>query len=102
MRETCANCGKKAAKSTDRISLLNDEEYQGNLQIVRKKTQISESRHVRTNLHTGERTVVNKITDIWVWDGESYEPMRYGYFCTLRCAQFFANGAYAAGYRVIK
>ena len=102
MRETCANCGKKAAKDTDMITLLNDEEYQGNLQIVRKKVQMSEGYHVRTDLVTGEQTTVTKITDVWVWDGESYEPLRYGYFCTLRCAQSFANGAYAAGFRKVE
>ena len=42
---------------------------------------------------------ISKVTELTLWDGESYERFRYGHFCTLRCAEHFANDAVKAGYR---
>jgi hypothetical protein len=39
------------------------------------------------------------LASVGVWDGETWE-LRYGRFCTLRCAHDFAEAAYKAGYRI--
>tara|TARA_B100000085_G_C18439069_1_gene469973 strand:+ start:125 stop:424 length:300 start_codon:yes stop_codon:yes gene_type:complete len=92
-QQFCANCGKGSAKDTHRESLENDETYQGNQQIIRSKVyQYGDS------VYMGGRKI-SKVTELTLWDGESYERFRYGHFCTLRCAEHFANDAVKAGYR---
>ena len=92
-QQFCANCGKGSAKDTHRESLYNDEVYTGNLQVIRTKVH-----QYGDNVRISDRPV-SKVTELTLWDGESYEPFRYGHFCTLRCAEHFANDAVKAGYR---
>ena len=92
-QQSCANCGKGSAKDTTNESLYNDEVYTGNLQVIRTKVH-----HYGDSVRISDRPV-SKVTVLTLWDGESYERFRYGEFCTLRCAEHFANDAVKAGYR---
>lgn len=91
-QQSCANCGKGSAKDTHRETLYNNETYQGNLQVIRSKVH-----QYGDGVLIGKRPV-SKVTQLTLWDGESYERFRYGHFCTLRCAEHFANDAVKAGY----
>ncbi len=61
IQSCCANCGKAAPKQTDQIELLNDEQYQGNLQVIRRKVYQMDGTSSRVNIETGEATVLDKI-----------------------------------------
>lgn len=67
----CPTCGTKAKKHTEWY--FSDEPYQGNLMIIRDRSEKSTRQH-----------------DLTLWDGESYQ-MQAGYFCTNRCAIEYAN-----------
>jgi hypothetical protein len=101
MRQTfCAFCGKATSKQLEHVELTNDETYEGNLQIVSKKTTRYDWDVWKTVTNDADRVIIKKRTYLSLWDGESYEPLRYGNFCKLNCCKAFANGAYAAGFRV--
>ena len=101
MKQTfCACCGKGTGKQTERSELINDEQYDGNLQIISKQTTRFDSAVWKTVTNDADRVIIKSRTFLTLWDGESYEPLSYGNFCKLRCCEAFANGAYAAGFRV--
>lgn len=86
----CAWCGRKQGRWLEHLTIAGDEDYRGNLQVVRRK------RYTRDLGHGVEERV-----ELLLWDGESYWPFRYGggLFDRLSCAEAFATAAHAAGYR---
>ena len=87
-QQFCAYCGKGSDKATDVIEYPRKLPYTGNQIVV--LTRHSHPEHPFP------------YTEYTVWDGETYDPNKYGHFCTRRCAYNFANSAVIAGYRVIK
>ena len=84
-QEFCVNCGAGAKKTTTTVEVPYKEPYQGNMIVV--LTRHSHPENPRP------------WTEYSVWDGETYEPLRYGHFCRLKCCREFANDCAAAGYR---
>jgi hypothetical protein len=101
MRQTfCVNCGSGTSKSLDYVELINDETYEGNLQIISKRTTNYDTSVWKSYDNEDDRVLITKRTRLTLWDGESYQPLKYqGRFCKLKCALSFADGAYEAGYR---
>lgn len=86
--KSCAYCGKKESISFGKNDLI----YSHNTPIpadIKEKAQKYEATdyicRARFFEYTGEVSV---------------KTFQYGAFCTLRCAENFANSAYKAGYRV--
>ena len=104
----CAYCGAAAHKATDRIynpisaGTIADREthaneraswtYDGALIVVRRD-------------YTDPAAWGSKdpkfLHYVDVWDSEAWVLNR-GLFCTMTCAELFANAAHEAGYRVTK
>jgi hypothetical protein len=87
--KTCRTCGKKATKDIvyhsnhdDKHNHLFDENlnYLGNDTLINKRTF--------NNVF---------IVSYTTWDGSSYK-LAYDNFCTLRCANGWANGMINGGY----
>ena len=77
----CPNCGKKAKKWTENFWDFQGKDYTGNLKVIRDKSHITKDE---------DGNPIGKITDLVLWDGESYVHMA-GHFCTKRCAYEFGN-----------
>ena len=81
----CVNCGQGSKKVTEVQTVPYKEPYQGNQNVV--LVRHSHPSHPRP------------YTDYTVWDGETYQRLRYGHFCKLECCRQFANLCAEAGYR---
>ena len=116
----CAYCGKAAKRATtvETVRLAPAEPfmpYQGNYILIRETVEFWTHRpdwngpglgafgewKAAPDKHAnlGDKRWVKRI----LWDGVSYLG-RYGgdRFCTLRCAEAFAEAAHKAGYRVTR
>jgi hypothetical protein len=81
----CANCGRKSARYYETLHLPEGEPYKGNSRVVSKNPWGVPSQFSKTI--------------VWRLNRGTYRPFDYGNFCTLRCAEEFANAAVATGYR---
>ena len=79
-RLQCPQCGKKAARYIEYVTLLGETPYRGNLRVISKKRSGGYIRGEKINY-----TIYN------LWDGESYSKFNYGYFDRYRCAVDWAN-----------
>ena len=76
----CANCGRKSGGYYENLVLPKGEAYKGNSRVVSRKDGTYDG------------------TTAWRLNRGTYKSLGYGNFCTLRCAEEFANAAVAIGF----
>ena len=85
MIKTCKNCGKKAHNVTNVVyNLYGKYDYLFDANFIYLGNDILLSKNIR-NFGKG-----NTVASFTTWDGQSYE-LKYDNFCTLTCANQFAN-----------
>ena len=101
-RQVCANCGKKAPRRMNQTWLAFGETYQGDERVVSTQRQETYEEYLertsccfRVSRESWERQMRSPFRR-WIvrtWDGESYQPLPFGAFCTMRCGFEYGQAA---------
>jgi len=82
----CAQCGAKAPRFTEEQFIPDDEEYTGDLQVI--KTE---------NFWSGKDGEIGRL--LRLWNGKDWCTLPYGNFCTTQCAIDYANNVVETRWR---